>query len=121
MKRWFSSVCHAFAGLVLLFSTERNARIELGAAVLILVLGIWLKLSAIEICIVLLCIGGVIAAEAINSAIERMSDFQHPGIHPDIKSIKDLAAAAVLVMSVISFAAGLIIFAPALMEKFGIH
>lgn len=119
MKKWFNSAKHAFTGLVLLFRTERNARIELGAAILVLSLGIWLKLSAAEICIVLLCIGGVIGAEAINSAIERMADFQHQDIHPDIKSIKDMAAGAVLIMALISFATGLIIFIPAFMGKAG--
>lgn len=111
---------HAFAGLGILFRNERNARIELAAAVLVLVFGIWLKISIIEICVVLLCIGLVLAAEAVNTAIERMADFQHQEIHPDIRSIKDLGAGAVLITAIVSLVVGVLIFGPALIEKFGL-
>lgn len=119
MRKWLSSTRHAFAGLALLFRTERNARIELAAAILVLIAGIWLQLSIVEICIVLLCIGAVLAAEALNSAIERMADFQHPGIHPEIKHIKDIAAGAVLITAIISLVVGVLIFGTAVMGRWG--
>ena len=120
MRKWLSSTRYAISGLALFFRTERNARIELAAAIIVLIAGVWLQLSIIEICIVLLCIGSVLAAEALNSAIERMADFQHPGIHPEIKHIKDIAAGAVLVTAIISFVVGVLIFGPPVMGRMGL-
>lgn len=117
MRKWLSSTRNAIDGLALLFRTERNARIELVAAAFVLITGIWLKISIAELCLVLLCIGSVLAAEALNSAIERMADFQHPGIHPEIKVIKDIAAGAVLVTAIVSFVIGVLIFGPAVMGR----
>ena len=88
----------------------------MAAALLVLFLGIWLKISTVEICIVLLCIGSVLAAEAFNSAMERMADFQQPDIDPEIKRIKDMAAGAVLITAIISVVVGLLIFGPAVMR-----
>ena len=117
MRKWLSSTRHAITGLALLFRTERNARIELVAAIVVLIAGVWLQISIKELCIVHLCIASVLAAEALNSAIERMADFQHPGIHPEIKHIKDIAAGAVLVTAIVSFVVGVLIFGPAVMGK----
>lgn len=42
----------------------------------------------------------VIGAELLNSAIERLADHVHPDLHPAIKAVKDLGAAAVLVFAI---------------------
>ena len=41
----------------------------------------------------------VLALELINSALEAVIDLLHPGIHPEIKAIKDMLAGAVLAIS----------------------
>jgi diacylglycerol kinase len=112
MRKWFNSFGHAWAGILLFFRTERNARIELVAAGIAVGLSLWLQLSAIEFAIILLCIAGVLSAEAFNSAIERLADFHHPGIHPDIKVLKDVSAGAVLIISLISLLIGIALFIP---------
>lgn len=94
--------------------TERNTRIEVIIAVGVVILGWWLQLSGVEWCIILLCIAGVIAAETINTSIEKIADFQSSEIHPEIRDIKDLAAGAVLVMAVVSVIIGLVVFGPKL-------
>ncbi|MBK9105956.1 MAG: diacylglycerol kinase [Saprospiraceae bacterium] len=53
MRKWLSGTRYAIAGLALFFP-ERNARIRLAAAILVLIAGIWLQLSIVEICLVLL-------------------------------------------------------------------
>ncbi|MDZ4748114.1 MAG: diacylglycerol kinase family protein [Saprospiraceae bacterium] len=116
MRNWLNSVGHAIQGIGFLIKTERNFRIEIAFAGIAIFLGIWLHISMIEFCIVLLCIGAVLSAEAFNSAVERMADFQSLEIHPDIKSIKDIAAGGVLLVAFITFVIGLMIFAPRLME-----
>lgn len=42
----------------------------------------------------------VLAAELINTALEHLADHLHPEQHPQIKLVKDCAAAAVLLLSV---------------------
>ena len=69
----------------------------------------------IEWCILILCIGVVLAAEAINTAIEKLSDHVSPEYSPFIKDAKDLAAGAVLNLSVASAIIGVLIFTKALL------
>jgi diacylglycerol kinase len=114
MKKWLSSASHALNGIIVFFSTERNARIEGVAAILALGLGVWLHISFVEWCLVLFCIGGVLSAEAFNSAIERLSDLHTREHHPEIGKIKDIAAGAVLILAIISSGVGIIIFGPKL-------
>lgn len=57
----------------------------------------------------------VMAAELFNSALERLADHLHPDVHPAIKAVKDMAAAAVLVASVGALiVAGLLVLSVAL-------
>lgn len=118
MKKWLNSAGHAFRGLQFLLITERNFRIEIFFAIAALLLGFWLRISAFEFCVILLCIGAVLSAEAFNSALERMADFQSPEVHPEIKSIKDIAAGAVMVAAIVSLIIGLVIYIPRLLAFF---
>lgn len=79
-----------------------------------LLLGLWLRISAFEFCVILLCIGAILSAEAFNSVVERMADFQSRELHPEIKNIKDIAAGAVLIVAIVSLVIGLVIFVPRL-------
>ncbi len=112
MKKLLSSAGHAINGIALFFRTERNARIEISISVVVIILALYVRVSLVEWSILLLCIGLVLMAEAFNSAIERMADFQMKEKHPEIKSIKDIAAGAVLISAVISLVIGVIIFLP---------
>ena len=120
MKKWFNSFKHAIRGLVVFFQAERNARIELSFAFLALLLCQWLQVSRYEFYIVLLCIGGVLSAEAFNSVLERLADLQQPLPDPRIKIIKDMAAGAVLLIAFTSLISGILIFGPKLLIEFGL-
>ena len=61
---------------------------------------------------ILFAIGSVLAAEAINTAIEKLADFVSPAHQVLIGKAKDLAAAAVLILSICAFIIGGIIFIP---------
>ena len=63
---------------------------------------------------VVLAIGLVWVAEALNTAIEYVADLAHPDEHPEVKKLKDLAAAAVLFASIAALVVGLIVFLPRL-------
>ena len=81
-----------------------------------IILGFTVSLSCFQWMLVLFCIGFVISLEMINSAIERYCDLVTTDFHPGIKIIKDVAAGAVLVASIMSLIIGLIIFIPALVD-----
>lgn len=103
---------HAFRGIRLLVSSEPNARIHCLAAVGVCVAGVWLGLSGLEWVAVAIVVGAVLAAEAMNSAIEALADLVSPGYNEAIKRTKDLAAGAVLLTAISAAVTGLIIFLP---------
>ncbi len=97
-------------GILDLFRFENNAKVHLLIAVLVAVGGFYLQLSRVEWAIILTQVGLVWAAEAFNTAIEKLCDFVSPGIHPQIKAIKDMASGAVLILAIVAVIIGLIIF-----------
>ena len=111
----FSSFVNAFNGLRHFFVHERNGRIQSCAAVVAICVAAWLHVSATEWLVLLLCIGAVLCLEMLNSAIEKLCDLVHKNYHPVIKIIKDVAAGAVLLASVVSVIIALIIFLPKIM------
>ena len=103
---------YAFAGVRLLFSEEHNARIHATITVLVVVAGIVLRVSPVEWGVLVICIGMVLAAEAFNSAIERICDYLTTEHDDRIRDIKDLAAGAVLLCAIAAAIVGLIVFVP---------
>lgn len=104
---------------MLALRTERNVRIQTGCAIAALLAGLWLDLSRVELALILVAIGLVLAAEMLNSAIERLSDVVTGGeFDPRIRQVKDIAAGGVLVAAVTSVLIGIVIYLPALIRKF---
>jgi len=118
LKKRIRSFKYAINGIKILFREEPNARIHLFVTVCVLVAGVAFRISRSEWIAVILCIGFVISAESINSAIENIADFVSPGKHDIIKKVKDLAAGAVLVGAVASAVVGVIVFLPKIIEIF---
>ncbi len=106
---------YALAGIVEAIKTERNVRIHILATVIVIILGLYYKVSLVEWSILLLCIGSVISLEMLNTAIEKLCDFVMPEYNEVIKKVKDIAAGAVLFFSIISFIIGCFIFIPKIM------
>ena len=76
--------------------------------------GWWLGLSTTEWLLIGFCIGSVFMAEIMNTAIEFLVDLVSPGFHHKAGQVKDLAAGAVLVASMMSVVIGAVIFLPKL-------
>ncbi len=113
LRKRLRSFRYAGAGIRRLLR-EDNARIHAAAAVVAVALGAWLGLSLTEWAAVVLCIGMVLAAEAVNSAIESLCDLVSPGYDEHIKHAKDLAAGAVLLLAAAAAAVGALVFLPKL-------
>jgi len=106
---------YAWAGVRLLFGQERNAQIHLALAVVAVLLAWWLDFSTTEWALLVLTIGVVIIAEAMNTAIETLTDLISPDYHPQAKAVKDLAAGGVLLAAIMAVIIALFLFLPKLL------
>jgi len=113
-SREADSFACAFRGIAALLKSEVHARIHLVATVVVIALGWWFEISRGEWIAVVLATGLVWVAEALNTAIEYVADLAHPDEHPEVKKLKDLAAAAVLFASIVALVVGLLVFWPRL-------
>lgn len=111
----YKSFQYAFKGLKVVVS-ERNFKLHLLSALACITLGYALKVSPGEWCLLLLCIGGVMALEIMNTAMEKLVDLVSPEWNEVAGKVKDLAAASVLIFSIASLIIGLIIFVPYLLH-----
>jgi len=117
-KKRARSFRYAFRGIADLFICEHNARIHLAVAIAVVIAGICFNVSPMQWVALSVCIGGVLMAEAFNSAIEALADRISPGFDPLIRRAKDLAAAAVLLFVLAAVAVGLIVFIPKIISLF---
>ncbi|MBA4853115.1 diacylglycerol kinase family protein [Emticicia sp. BO119] len=106
----------AFQGIWVLMH-ENNARFHFFATIVVILTGFLVGLSNTEWSIISIMIGLVWAAEAFNTAIEKLCDFVTTAQHPIIGKVKDLSAAAVLIISCIAVIIGIIIFLPKILAK----
>lgn len=114
---FLASFAHALRGASRDLLIQRNARVQLGCAVLAVVVGFALRIDRLEWVAIVLCIALVLALEAVNSAIEAVVDLASPGHHELARRAKDLAAGAVLVASVGAVVVALLIFVPAIIAR----
>jgi len=111
LKR-INSFKYAFEGLITFSKQEHNARIHLIATLAVIGLSIIFPVSRIETIALILTIGFVWTAELFNTAIEKIMDFVSEKQQTEIKNIKDISAAAVLVAALIAVVTGCLIFIP---------
>ncbi len=118
MVNRLKSFKYAINGIKIFFIKEHNARVHLFVAVLVILLGFLLKISRFEWVALIMVIGFVFTLEIVNTALEQICNFISPKINHNIKIIKDLAAAAVLVASIIAALVGVLIFLPHFVNYF---
>ena len=112
IRKRLKSFKYAANGIYLLITREHNAWIHCFAAICVIIAGIIVHLSTTEWIAIILSIGMVLAAEAINTSIEKLADFITEDHHDAIKQTKDLAAGSVLILALAAASTGLIIFIP---------
>ena len=93
----------AWAGLAYAFETQRNFRIHTVIGALAIGLSIFLHLKPVEISVIGLTIGLVLALELLNTAIESVVDLTVQQTYHDLARIaKDCAAGSVLISAMVS-------------------
>ena len=111
------SFLFAIQGFRTAIATERNIKVMLAVGACAIVAGLTLQLDLLSWAIVLLCCGVVIMAELMNTAVETVVDLVSPEFHPLAGRAKDIAAAAVWVLSVIVAIVGVLVFANAFIAR----
>lgn len=106
------SLHYAFRGIAYAWKSQFNFKIEIILALFVMAMGVGFRISGMEWLIVALLIGLVLSLELLNTAVELLCDLYSKSYHPIIKWIKDLAAGAVLVVSITAIVIGCIIFIP---------
>ena len=116
--RLFSAFKYAAQGIQYAAKSEKNFQIHLFAASIVIILSFFLKLDKVEWIFIIISIFGVMALELVNSAMERAVDLATDKIHPLAKQAKDLAAAGVLVYTLMAVLIGILILGPKIIQLF---
>lgn len=108
---------NAKKGMRLSIKSERNIRVHLFAAALVLISAYCLNFSITKFCILLLTIASVISAEMFNSAIEfSLDSIFHNKYCRMVGMAKDIAAGAVMVVTITAVLIGVLLFAPPVIQ-----
>ena len=108
----------AFQGIWVLLCNERNFRFHLLATVAVVIAGFFFHIKKTEWLTIFLAIGLVLSVEALNTSIEYICDLVSPDYNPIVKKIKDVSAAAVLLVAIVACIIGCIIFIPYILNLF---
>lgn len=99
-KNFFEALKNSINGIVLAFISESNIKIDVVATIVVIIAAIIIKVTYVEMLILVLTIGLVLFAEMFNSAIENTVDLITEEYNEKAKIIKDISAGAVLITSI---------------------
>lgn len=108
----FKSVSYAVTGVAFVIKNEHNARIHIAAALAVVLIGAFYKISASDWLVLVLAITGVWFAETINTAFEYLCDVVSPQKNEAVCHAKDIAAGAVLIAAMGAVIIGIIVMLP---------
>lgn len=111
MKR-AKSFAYAGRGLWIFFKTTPNAWIQTAVFILVIVVGVYFRITHVEWMVLILAGGFVLVSEAFNTAFEIDINLTSPKYHPYAKDTKDVAAGAVLISTITALVVGIFIFGP---------
>jgi len=115
-KQLAFSLKHALHGVKIVFKTENSFKIQVAVGAIIVIFAFWFPLESWERVVILMLIGFVLIMELVNSVFERLVDSFRSRVHPVVRDIKDIMAAAVLLASLFAAIVGLLIFIPHFLE-----
>lgn len=112
LEKRVRSFGYAFKGIATLIKTQPNAQIHAVATVLVIGGGFLLEVNRNDWLALTIAIGMVWVAEAVNTAIEFLTDLASPDHHPLAGKAKDVAAGAVLLAAIAAIVIAAIVFVP---------
>ena len=112
LHKRLKSFTYAWKGVCSFLSKEHIAWMYFAFFFVVTIAGSGCEITRTEWLVILLCFAMVLAAEAFNTAIERLVNLVSPDYHPIAGDVKDIAAGAVLICAIFAALIGLIIFVP---------
>jgi len=112
IKGFLWSFVNAANGLSVMMKSQRNFYVHLLAMLVTLSAAYYYPLSNIERAIIVIMIALVISAEIFNSSIEKLCNLIDENYNTEIGRIKDMSAAAVLVLAIASVVVAAYVFIP---------
>jgi diacylglycerol kinase len=112
LQKRIASFSYAFAGIGFVVRYEMHMRIHLIAAIIVILLGIYFRVSPADWRWLVVAIAMVVAAEAVNTAVEQTCNAISISYHSSIKAAKDIAAGAVLIVALAAAIIGASVFWP---------
>ena len=110
MGKFFRSFIYAIRGIRASSREQRNLKVQGIIGLLTIGAGLYFDITDIEWCVILLTIGAVMGMEMMNSAVESLVDLVTLDCKPLAGKVKDIAAGAVLFLSILAVIVGVIIF-----------
>lgn len=112
MRKFFKSFYFAGRGIIVSVREQFNLRIQIAITTAVVTLGIYFQITTKEWALIILSIGLVLGFELMNTAIENLVDLVTVERKPLAGKIKDIAAGAVLIVSISALIIGWLIFKP---------
>ena len=116
LNKFLKSFSYAIKGIVVSLRDQRNLKVQVTIAAIVVGAGFYFRITSIEWCIILFTIALVIGLEMMNSAVENLVDLVTRQYDPLAGKVKDIAAGAVLFVSVIAVIIGILVFRKYLMS-----
>lgn len=99
-KNHLDSFRYAVEGIVHVFRTQKHMRFHFLTVVVVLLIGLLLGFDPIKMSLLFIVVSTVLMAEMFNTAVESVVDMVTQAYHPLAKLAKDIAAGAVLIVSI---------------------
>lgn len=112
LRKHHISFKNAFQGLFWAMTTQPNFKVHISLSILAIVSGLILKISYLEMTILLLAVVFGLSVEMVNTSIESMTDLITTEWRHEAKVAKDVAAGMMLLTAIGTIGVALFIFAP---------
>lgn len=109
---------YAFEGIYFAIKLNRNMKIHIVIAILVILASMYFKANVFEMEILTVMIILVICTEMINTALEEMVDLITNEHRREAKIAKDVSAGMVLVAAIGSVIVGILVFVPHILKFF---
>lgn len=119
-RNWVEKFAGAFRGAFVGVRRQNSFVVHFLGAAAVALLAVWLEVSRLEACLLVLCVMLVLAAEMFNSALETLARAIDSRYNPYLADGLDIASAAVLTTALGAALVGLIILGPRLWQALGL-
>lgn len=109
-RSWARKFADALRGCGVAFRRQHSFWVHGICAVAVLGAGAYVGLEPWRWCAVIGCITAVVAAEMLNTALERLAKAVDPSFNPYLRDALDMGSAAVLLTAAGSVAMGAVVF-----------